>query len=86
MGAVAAELDAAGQQKILADTVTMIQMIICGAQMMKFKVPLKQKDFIRFSSNISNINHKDMFDLNIINFTFKRQYLIIRLYIFFNRV
>ena len=37
MGAVAAELDTAGQQKILADTVIMIQMIICGARMMSIK-------------------------------------------------
>lgn len=37
MGAVAAELDDAGQQQVLADTVSMIQMIISGARVMGAK-------------------------------------------------
>ncbi len=37
MGAVAADLDEAGQQQVLADTVSMIQMIISGARVMGVK-------------------------------------------------
>lgn len=40
MGAVAAERDAVGQQQVLADTISMIQMIISGARVMGAKSAL----------------------------------------------